>query len=66
MILALPLLSFLVLGLLGKGMPHKIAGTIGTLSLAAVTLLSYATAAEYFLGGRNADGIFPELMPYSF
>ena len=66
LILALPLLSFLVLGLLGKGMPHKIAGTIGTLSLAAVTLLSYATAAEYFLGGRNADGIFPELMPYSF
>ena len=66
MILALPLLSFLVLGLLGKGMPHKIAGIIGTLSLAAVTLLSYATAAEYFLGGRNADGIFPELMPYSF
>ena len=66
LILALPLLSFLVLGLMGKNMPHKVAGLTGTLSLTAVTLLSYATAVEYFLGGRNADGVFPELMPYNF
>lgn len=65
-ILALPLLSFLLLGLLGKRMPHLLAGTIGTLSLAAVTVLSYATAAEYFIAGRNAEGVFADIMPYNF
>ena len=39
LILALPVLSFLVLALAGMKMPHKVAGTIGTLSLAAVTVL---------------------------
>ena len=38
-ILALPLLSFLVLALAGMKMPHKVAGTIGTVSLAAVAVL---------------------------
>ncbi len=66
LILALPLLSFLLLGLLGKRMPHMLAGTIGTLSLAAVTALSYFTAAEYFLSGRNAEGVFADIMPYNF
>lgn len=66
LILAIPLLSFLLLGLLGKRMPHMLAGTIGTLSLAAVTALSYFTAAEYFLAGRNAAGVFADIMPYNF
>ena len=47
-------------------MPHLLAGTIGTLSLAAVTVLSYATAAEYFIAGRNAEGVFADIMPYNF
>ena len=65
LILALPLLSFLLLGLLGNRMPHRLAGALGTLSLAAATALSYWTAAEYFLAGRTADGTFAELMPYN-
>ena len=65
-ILALPLLSFLVLALAGMKMPHKVAGTIGTVSLAAVAVLSYTVAALYFGGGRGADGLFPTLMPYNF
>ncbi|MBR6806092.1 MAG: NADH-quinone oxidoreductase subunit L, partial [Bacteroidaceae bacterium] len=65
-ILALPLLSFLVLALAGMKMPHKVAGTIGTVSLAAVAVLSYTAAALYFGGGRGADGLFPTLMPYNF
>ena len=64
-ILALPLLSFITLALIGKKLPHKVAGIIGTLSLLATTVLAYVTTAGYFLAGRNADGIFAEAMPYN-
>lgn len=63
-ILVLPLLSFLLLGLLGKFMKPKVAGIIGTLSLLGVTVLSYLTAFQYFANGRNAEGVFPTLTPY--
>ena len=66
LILILPLLSFLLLGLAGKAMPHKVAGTIGTLTLVAVTVLSYYAAIEYFAAGRDASGVFAETMPYNF
>ncbi len=66
LILALPLLSFLVLGLAGMKMPHKTAGIIGTLSLGAVAVLSYTTAALYFGAGRDASGLFATLTPYNF
>ena len=65
-ILALPLLSFLILALAGMKLSHKIAGCIGTLSLATVAVLSYITAAQYFGAGRGADGLFPTLVPYNF
>ena len=39
LILLLPFLSFLALGIGGKWMSHRTAGTIGTLVLAAVTVL---------------------------
>ncbi len=64
-ILILPLLSFLLLGLAGKKMPHRVAGTIGTLSLAVVTVLSFYAAVKYFGAGRNACGVFAEIMPYN-
>lgn len=64
-ILILPLLSFLVLALAGKKMPHKLAGTIGTLSLAATAILACATAAEYFAVGRNGAAQFTDIMPYN-
>ena len=65
LILALPLLSFLILGLAGMKMPHKWAGAIGTLSLTLVTILSYCAAALYFGAGRNAEGIFAPITPYN-
>ncbi|MBQ5664012.1 MAG: NADH-quinone oxidoreductase subunit L [Bacteroidaceae bacterium] len=65
-ILALPLLSFLILALAGMKLSHKVAGCIGTLSLAMVALLSYTAAALYFGAGRAADGLFPTLVPYNF
>lgn len=65
-ILALPLLSFILLGLGGNYMKPKAAGIIGTVSLGCVTLLSYFTAFRYFAAGRGADGIFATLVPYDF
>lgn len=65
-ILALPVLSFLVLALAGMKMPHKVAGAIGTLSLAAVTVLSYITAIGYFSAPRTAEGLLPVSTPWNF
>ena len=71
LILLLPLASFLIIGLpefLNKkyAWAPKIAGGIGTLSLALVTLLSYWTAISYFGGDRLADGTFATLVPYNY
>ena len=44
LILLLPFLSFLILGIGGKWMSHRTAGTIGTLILGAVAVLSYAVS----------------------
>lgn len=65
-ILALPLLSFVLLGLGGNYMKPKVAGIIGTVSLGIVTLLSYFTAFRFFAAGRGADGTFQTLVPYDF
>jgi NADH-quinone oxidoreductase subunit L len=66
LILLFPLLSFLVLGLAGMRMRHGLAGAIGTLSIGAVTLLSYLTAYNYFAAGRNGEGLFERLIPVNF
>ena len=64
-ILLLPLLSFLVLGLAGMKMKHKVAGLIGTCSLGLVTILSYFTAYQYFTADR-VDGIHQAVVPFNF
>lgn len=64
-IMLLPLLSFLVLGLAGMKMQHKVAGLIGTCSLAIVTILSYLTAFQYF-GMDRVDGVYQTFVPYNF
>lgn len=66
LILLLPALTFLVLGLAGMKMSHKVAGLIGTTSLGLVTVLSYYTAFCYFTAERGADGTFATLVPYNF
>lgn len=66
LILLLPLLSFLVLGLAGMKMPHKVAGIIGTTSLGIVTILCYYTAIQYFVvNGRGASEIFPIISAFN-
>ena len=64
-ILLLPLLSFLVLGLAGMKMKHKVAGLIGTCSLGLVTILSYITAFQYFTADRVND-IHQAIIPFNF
>lgn len=63
LILVLPLLSFVVLGLMDTKWKPKVAGTIGTTVLGIVTLLSYYTAWMYF---RSADisGTYQKLIPF--
>lgn len=65
LILLLPLCSFLSIGLSGTKLKPAIAGMAGTLSLAAVTLLSYYTAYTYFTT-QNANGVWQTLTPYNF
>ena len=53
LILILPLLTFLVLGLLGTKLKPFTAGCIGTLSLAVVVLLAYSMAIFLDTTGRR-------------
>mgnify|MGYP001522882709 CR=1 FL=1 len=48
LILALPLLSFLLLGLLGTRLRPTAAGVVGTAIIAVVAAVSYMTAYAYF------------------
>ena len=66
LILLLPVLSFLVLALAGMKMSHRAAGLVGSLSLGAVAVLSYAVAYGYFTLPRLADGTFGTLVPFNF
>lgn len=63
-ILLLPFVMFLLLGLGGRLMPARVSGIVGSVAMAVVALLSYATAWSYF-GAARVDGIFPTLMPYN-
>lgn len=65
LILVLPLLTFLGLGLFGMKLRPTVAGYIGSLSLAAITLLSYLTAGIYFTSPR-VNGVFEKWLPYNF
>ena len=64
-IMLLPLLSFIVLGLAGMKMKHKLAGLIGTCSLGLVTILSYMTAFQYFTADR-VNGVYQTIVPYNY
>lgn len=54
LILAIPLGMFLLLGLFGNKMSHKLAGTLGTLGMGTTLILAYYTAFTYFFSGNDA------------
>ncbi len=64
LILVLPLLSFIVLGLVDSKWSPKVAGTIGTLVLGIITALSYLTAWEYF-SMHQVAGVYEKVIPYN-
>ena len=65
LILLLPFLSFLLIGLLDTKLKPTAAGIFGTVVTGAVAVLSYWTAISYFGGGRNAEGLFPTMIPWN-
>ncbi len=65
LILILPLLSFVVLGLVDSKWKPKTAGAIGTTVLSIVTLLSYFTAWKYF-STANFSGAYAKIIPFNF
>ena len=58
LLLGLPLLMFLILGLLGKYLKPNIAGIIGTLSLSVMTILAYFIAYNYFFVIGQTSGSY--------
>ncbi len=59
-VVALPLLMFLVLGLLDDRLGRRTAGVIGTVAMLVTTVLAYGVALTYFFGtgqGQIVDGI---------
>lgn len=65
LILIIPFIGFLLLGLCGGYLRPKLAGIIGSASMACVAVLSYLTAYRYFAAGR-VDGVFPTVVPFDF
>ena len=52
LILAIPLAMFLILGLFGKYMPHRLAGILGTTGMGITLILAYTTSFTYFFSGN--------------
>ncbi len=51
LILAIPLTMFLLLGIAGCKMSHKLAATLGILGMGTTMVLAYTTAFTYFFSG---------------
>lgn len=59
LILIIPVVMFIILGLGGKYMKPILSGTLGTIALAVMTVIGYATAYIYFFEiGTGADGSY--------
>ena len=63
-ILILPLLSFVVLGLMDTKWKPRVAGAIGTAILTIVAALSYYTAWEYF-STANLNGTYQKIIAFN-
>lgn len=60
LILVIPIAMFLILGLFGMKMSHKLAGVLGTLGLGVTAVLAYTVAFDYFFSGNEkfiVDGV---------
>ena len=62
LILALPLLSFIFLGLMDSKLKAQVSGLFGTCVLGTITILSYFTAFQYFTT-QKIDGVYQKFIP---
>lgn len=62
----LPLLGFVLLGLLGKNYFKKSAGIIATMLLLASAILSIIVAGQYFFDYGKAVDVYQKLVPLEF
>ncbi len=63
LILIIPLVIFLVTGLLGMKWKPIVSGVLGTTGIGITWVLSMITAITYFFGGHHAEG-FQTIIPY--
>ncbi len=63
LILLIPLVLFLITGLLGMKWKPIVSGIVGTTGLGTIWILSLITAFTYFFGSHNAEG-FQTIIPY--
>ena len=61
-IILIPLVVFLITGLLGMKWKPIVSGVIGTIGMGIAFLLSLLTAGKYFFGGHHAEG-FQAIIP---
>lgn len=62
LLLALPLLSFAVLGIWGRKYLQQISGLLGTLVLAVITFISLAIAWNYFFTTGQLNGSYQPII----
>ena len=62
----LPLATFIVLGLFGRKYFKTFAGTIGTVSLLASTVLSFIAAQQYFFVDGKVNGIYQKIIAFKY
>ena len=62
----LPLASFVLLGLFGRKYFKNLAGTIGTIVLLAITVLSFITAYQYFFVDGKVNGVYQSIIPIKY
>ncbi len=62
----LPLTCFLLLGLFGRKHFSTTGGIIGTLSLFISTILSFATAYQYFFQSGKINGVYQKIIVFKY
>ena len=62
-IILIPLVMFLVTGLLGMKWKPIVSGVLGTIGMGTSWILSLITAGSYFFGGHHAEG-FQTIIPF--
>ncbi len=65
LIVATPLLLFLILGLAGSKMKPGVAGITGTIGMLLAAALSYTVAIQYFFGIGKVNGAYQSIIPFN-